>query len=405
MQNVSVILYKRMGLPNSDIAFYTGWFYLPWVIKPLWSPVVDLLKTKRWWIVVMQAVIAVGLGLVALTIPAPHFVQYSIAFFWLIAFSSATHDIAADGFYMLGLDSAGQSFFSGIRSTFYRIAMISAEGLLVIIAGELEFNKIGGVGGSIPFAWMAAIGIMAILFGFFCIYHVLILPRTEEAVAAVAPEDRNSFLKEFITTFTSFFKKDHIGAILFFLLIYRFGEAQLLKLASPFFLDARSVGGLALSTQQVGFLKGTVGTLAMVLGGVLGGIVATKRGLGYWLWPMVLAIHLPDAMYVYLSYAQPENFFVVNICVAIEQFGYGFGFTAYVLFMLYVSQGKHSTAHFALCTGFMAMGMMVPGMFSGAIQNFFGYQHFFVWVMVATIPGFIATRLVTIDPEFGKKKP
>jgi PAT family beta-lactamase induction signal transducer AmpG len=401
VMTVSVIMYKRLGIANADIAFYTSWLYLPWVIKPLWSPVVDVLRTKRWWIVTMQLLIGAGLASIALTLPMSGFFKYSLAVFWLMAFSSATHDIAADGFYILGLSEQQQAFFVGIRSTFYRIAMISAQGLLVMLAGYFETNNVLNLTGNITAAWMVTFLILGGLFAVFFTYHNLVLPRPSSDIPT--GESSNVFAG-FSETFISFFKKDNIGSILAFLLVYRFAEAQLVKLASPFLLDERSAGGLGLSTTQVGFVYGTVGIGALTVGGLVGGFVAAKRGLKYWLWPMVLAINLPDAVYVYLSYFKPEDFLTINICVAVEQLGYGFGFTAYSLVMLYVSQGKHSTAHFALCTGFMALGMMIPGMFSGEIQRTLGYQGFFVWVMLATIPGFLVTKLIKVDAEFGKRK-
>ncbi len=591
VMTVSVVLYKRMGISNTDIALYTSWLYLPWVIKPLWSPIVDLLKTKRFWITVMQFLIAVGLGGVALTIPLPDFFKYTLLFFWLLAFSSATHDIAADGFYMLGLSQYEQAFFVGIRSTFYRLAMITGQGLLVILAGYIEsttglppvdinvysrpeyqneiildqnlFEKkdygelliipsskeinigivrrnksevdsiisiikkrniengfypsetkknsesgviekedswwtknvakpledflrknfgdelkkevkskyTGNIGivaftlsqkpekeyvlhfgresgdnsinliegsrfifnennwdkpafaliqldpklkiqslakfqirsGDIPFAWKVTFLFLAGLFLLFFVYHKLILPFPASDGPAVQGEGKN-FVKEFFKTFSLFFKKKGIIAALGFLLFYRFAEAQLVKLASPFLLDVREVGGLALTTGQVGFVYGTIGIISLTLGGLLGGFVAAKKGLKFWLWWMVISINLPDLVYVYLSHALPDNFLIINLCVAIEQFGYGFGFTAYMLYMIYISEGEHKTAHFAITTGIMALGMMIPGMFSGWLQEIIGYKNFFVWVCIATIPSFLAVKFIKVDPEFGKKK-
>lgn len=397
VMTVSVIMYKRMGISNTDIALYTSWLYLPWVIKPLWSPVVDLLKTKRFWIFFMQLFVGAGLAGVALTIPGSDFFRYTLAFFWLLAFSSATHDIAADGFYMLGLSSHDQAWFVGIRSTFYRIAMITGQGLIVIVAGHLETTS-----QNISYAWSITFFILAALFLVFCIYHYFILPYPAVDVVRAKEESKN-FFKEFGLTFVSFFKKKKIGIAIGFLLLYRFAEAQLVKIASPFLLDTREVGGLGLSTEEVGFVYGTVGIIALTLGGILGGFLAAKKGLKYWIWWMVLAINVPDLVYVYLSYALPENFLIINVCVAIEQFGYGIGFTAYMLYMIYISEGESKTAHFALTTGFMALGMMIPGMFSGWIQENIGYQHFFIWVCIATIPAFIITKFVDIDPAFGKK--
>ncbi len=403
VMTVSVILYKKMGIPNDQIAFYTSWLYLPWVIKPLWSPVVDILRTKRLWIITTQLFVGAGLAGVALTLPLSGFFQWTIAIFWLMAFSSATHDIAADGFYMLGLNEKQQAFFVGIRSTFYRIAMISAQGLLVMLAGFFETTDMFGLSGSIPAAWSITFFVLAGLFILFFAYHRFILPRPVVDQPKVTGTEASSFFKEFLLTFVAFFKKENIGIGLAFLLFYRFGEAQLVKLASPFMLDSRDAGGLGLTTTEVGFVYGTVGIAALTLGGLLGGFAAARKGFKFWLWPMVVAINVPDLVYVYLAYVQPDNYFIINLCVAFEQFGYGFGFTAYSLFMLYISQGKHSTAHFALCTGFMALGMMIPGMFSGDIQKWLGYQNFFVWVCVATIPGFVVAKLAKVDPEFGKK--
>ncbi len=402
VMTVSVIMYKRLNISNEEIAFYTSWLYLPWVIKPLWSPVVDILKTKRFWTVSMQLLVGGGLAAVALTLPLPSFFQYTLALFWLMAFASATHDIAADGFYILSLNEKDQSFFVGIRSTFYRIAMITGQGLLVMLAGFFETSDVLGSAGNIPLAWSITFFVLAGLFIAFFAYHKFALPYP--VTDRPAGEGSRNFLQEFLKTFISFFKKEKIGYVLAFLLLYRFAEAQLVKLAQPFMLDPREAGGLGLSTSEVGFVYGTVGVIALTLGGILGGMAASKKGLKFWLWWMVLSINVPDLVYVYLSFVQPENFLLVNAAVAIEQFGYGFGFTAYMLYMIYVAQGKHSTAHYALCTGFMALGMMIPGMFSGWLQEQLGYQQFFVWVCLATIPGFIVAKLVHVDPEFGKKE-
>ncbi len=395
---VSTTMYKRLDISNTEIAFYTSWLYLPWVIKPFWSPVVDLLKTKRFWIVTMQFFIGAGLAGVALTLPTEKFFQYTLAFFWLMAFSSATHDIAADGFYMLGLKQHQQSFFVGIRSTFYRLAMFSGQGVFVIIAGEIEESS-----GNIPYAWMITFFILAGLFILFFIYHLFILPQPK----ADSPRQKvklKDFVQEFQRTFISFFKKKEIVVILLFILLFRFAEAQLVKMASPFLLDGKEVGGLALSTTEVGIVYGTVGVAALVVGGILGGIVASLKGLKFWIWWMLIAINLPDLVYVYLAVTQTSNFILINICVAVEQFGYGFGFTAFMLYLIYVSEGEYKTAHFAIATGLMALGMMLPGMISGWIQEQVGYLNFFIWVCISTIPAFIITKFVKIDAEFGRKK-
>lgn len=589
VMTVSVIMYKRLGISNTDIALYTSWLYLPWVIKPLWSPVVDLLKTKRFWIPTMQLLIGGGLASIALTIPLSKFFQFTLAFFWLLAFSSATHDIAADGFYMLGLSQHDQAWFVGIRSTFYRFAMLTGQGLLVILAGYVEshsglppvtvpvsavqfaetnptwtrpdslivipqhgklrvvvtpakleiplktadsqtFNQFladvrewnraqgqkielptqqpkkvswwqqhissplkeiirkifriesvtlqqkaetGNFGavyihlsdqpppnkkivvtfgresgdknislvegarfeftaenwnkpvmaaiqldpklkvpaearfvtraGNVPLSWTITFLFLAGLFILFAIYHRIILPYPAEDEARSMPS-LSIFFKNFIDPFVSFFKKENIGIALAFLLLYRLAEAQLVKMASPFLLDRQEAGGIALTTGQIGFVYGTVGLAMLTVGGLIGGFLAARDGLKKWIWLMVIAINVPDLVYVYMAHVQPDNYWIINLCVGIEQLGYGFGFTAYTLYMIYISEGKYKTAHFAITTGFMALGMMLPGMISGWLQEIIGYEKFFIWVMFCTIPGFIIVKLLPIDPEFGKKK-
>ena len=397
VMTVAVIMFKRLGISNSDIAFYTGWLYLPWVIKPLWSPIVDLLKTKRWWIVTMQLFIGAGLGGVALAIPLPGFFKFTLIFMWLLAFSSATHDIAADGFYMLGLNENQQAYFVGIRSTFYRVAMITGQGLLIILAGFFETST-----GNIRLAWSITFFILAAMFVLFSIYHRFILPRPSSDRQMA--ENGQNLLNGFFRTFASFFRRKDIGVIISFLMLYRLGEAQLVKMASPFMLDPRQAGGLGLTTGDVGLIYGTFGILALTAGGILGGIAASAKGLKYWIWWMVLAVNVPNLAYVYMSFVQPESHLIVGLCVSIEQFCYGFGFTAYMIYMIYISEGTHKTAHFAIATGFMALGMMIPGMFSGWLQETIGYRHFFVWVVLCMIPGMIPVFFVRIRPEFGIKQ-
>ena len=397
VMTVSVIMYKGFGISNTDIAYWTSWLYLPWVIKPLWSPVVDLLGTRRRWIWVMQLLIGGGLAGVALALPAPHFFQWTLAFFWLLAFNSATHDIAADGFYMLATTEDQQAMYVGVRSMFYRVATIFGQGLLVMLAGVIQSRS-----GSAQHAWTVTMAVLAVAFVLFGVWHRFVLPRPAADRAGEArriPE----FLGAFFATFGSFFRKPRIAVILAFLLLYRLGEAQLVKMVSPFLLDGRDAGGLGLSTTQVGFVYGTVGIIALTLGGVLGGVVASRHGLRTWLWPMLLAIHLPDAAFIYLAYAQPTNVLVIQLCVVVEQFGYGFGFTAYILYMMYLSRGEHQTAHYAICTGFMALGMMLPGMWSGWLEDLIGYRHFFTWVIVATIPSFVVALWIPLEASYGRK--
>ncbi len=596
VMTISVIMYKRLGISNTDIALYTSWLYLPWVIKPFWSPFVDLLKTKRWWVVAMQILVGAGLAGVAFTIPASNFFQITLAVFWLMAFSSATHDIAADGFYMLALDSNKQAMYVGIRSTFYRIATIAGQGLLIIIAGSLESAtglkpleikvnagpeysasvevpadstlvnpylfaqteeftfettpsviNIGtgnipadsasllkkfaveqntlngfipkestaataaikegswwsrgvsaplgqwikrnfgeeksaagvhqltgsskliavrltkapspgeklvlntsfrngdksiflahgerieftsenwskpafilvqvdpkleesatagfrGLSGNITFAWSITFFILAGFFIAIALYHKFILPKPESDAPA-KDVTAGTIFREFFETFASFFRKKQVLIAIAFLLLFRFAEAQLVKMVTPFLLDPKELGGMGLTTGQVGMVYGTIGILGLTLGGIIGGIVASLGGLKKWLWPMALSISLPSFSFVYLALVQPESFFVVNLCVFIEQFGYGFGFTAYMLFMIYFADGKHKTAHYAICTAFMALGMMLPGMMAGWLQELLGYKNFFYWIMLSYLLTFLVTAFIKVDKDFGRKKP
>jgi len=587
VMTISVIMYKRMGISNTDIALYTSWLYLPWVIKPFWSPFVDLLKTKRWWITTMQILIGAGFAGIAFTIPLPFFFQATLAFFWLMAFSSATHDIAADGFYMLGLNTNQQAKFVGIRSTFYRLANVTGQGALIILAGFLEsatghepvkididvspqytqstlfipqinnittrdgdlhfitdkeiiqigthgvnedslklflekiellnqsngfiakekekekeedgwwktniskpfgnwikvnfgedryvaekehkgnvavtavwlskqpdsgeeivlnttmnrgdesisvihgdrlaFNETNwnkpaymvfqidsklitassaefkGLSGNIPFAWSITFFILAGLFIFFSLYHKVVLPKPDSDKPH-AHLTAGSIISEFLSTFKSFFKKPQAAAAIFFMLTFRFSEAQLLKLINPFLLDSRDIGGLGLTTGEVGLVYGTIGIIGLTLGGIIGGFIAAKGGLKKWIWPMTMSMLLTIATFLYLSFTQTDSLIVINICVFIEQFGYGFGFTAYMLYLMYYADGEQKTAHYAICTGFMALGMMLPGMFAGWLQEQLGYNHFFVWVMICSIVPIIAVALLKIDPNYGKAK-
>jgi len=563
---LAVVFYQRMGIGNADIALYTSWLYLPWVIKPLWSPLVDIFKTKRFWIVSMQLLIGASLGGVVLTIPMPGFFQFTLGFFWLLAFSSATHDIAADGFYLLALSPHEQSWWVGIRSTFYRLAIIVGQGLLIMLAGFIESNTglpdhdvninvktgiyteaqieadylMGGFGGdegqilvvppslelaaiqmekgrfdslqamvnfwnlnrspdgltisaqaealrevepgeagkkvgnaallyialssepeaeetvvtfghgggdksiklvsdtrfvftkhdwmvpyvaliqldskldyatsglfearsgNIPLSWSITFIVLTGLFVIFFVYHRFIIPYPE-ADKGMSVDNFGVFSKNYIQIFVNFFTKERIWISVTFILLYRFGEAQLVKIAPLFMLDTIEAGGLGLTTGQYGFIYGTIGVLALTIGGILGGIVAAKKGLKYWIWWMALAMNVPNAVYWYLSGAQPDNIFIISSMVALEQFGYGFGFTAFMLYMITVADGEHKTAHYALTTGLMALGMMIPGMFSGWFQELIGYRLFFIWVVVATIPGFLLIKFLPINPEFGKK--
>lgn len=597
VMTMSVVMYKRLGLSNTDIALYTSWLYLPWVVKPLWSPFVDITRTKRFWVVAMQFLVSFGLAAVAFSVPTSGFFKLSLFLFWIMAFASATHDIAADGFYMLSMSKHEQAWWVGLRSTFYRTAMIVGSGLLVVLAGVLEgknglpplevpvvaktsavqqglfepaiihpktepgelhlmvqpatvqiqtvdrsadeakividrakawnrshgfiadetapapapktdtgkswwtshiseplgnvlkqhFPKppqsaaapvAGNVGamyfwlskdpghevsvnlgrklsgieyigfgksdkgfrliegerflfnsknwdqpamaiiqldpklkndaevtfvassGNIPVAWSITLFVVAGLFLAFSCWHSVMLPRPANDGPVVS---NRSLIGEFFATLGSFFKKPGILMAMAFILLYRFDEAQLGKVFAPFLLDNRENGGIGLSTSQLGLAYGTFGILALTCGGLVGGFLAAKHGLKKMLPIMVVSMYLPKLVFLFLSYTQPENFLAICGCVAVEQFGYGFGFTAFMLYLLYFADGPHKTAHYAICTGFMALGMMLPGMWSGWVADLIGYKHFFVWVLCSAIPGFTIAMLVKIDPQFGKK--
>ena len=595
VMTISVIMYKRLGISNTDIALYTGWLYLPWVIKPFWSPFVDIIKTKRWWTIAMQWILALAFAGIAFTIPAPFFFRLTLAVFWIMGFTSATHDIAIDGFYMLALDKHGQSLYVGIRSTFYRIATVAGQGLLVIMAGLIEtgtglapaqltvqaspaaqptvaeiprFNGIPadtavepyfiytdpqvsvssnapdevngipfktyaaalrdsikrhneihgfteaenkeqaatarqspeqnsspfttwvkntfgenrqpatsdatgnnmavvgvrlskmpatnepvilnvthrsgdpgitlqsarfeftsenfdetayllfeidhkiksetratfiGASGNIPFAWMVVFLSLSAFFLAAAIYHSRILPRPVTD-AHHSRQSAHEIIEEFAHTFTSFFKKKQIWVAIAFMLLYRLPEAQLVKMINPFLLDPIDKGGMGLSTGEVGLVYGTVGIIGLTVGGIIGGIAAARGGLKRCLWPMAWSMSLTCLTFVYLSYAQDSSLLTINLCVFIEQFGYGFGFTAYMLYLIYFSEGKHKTAHYAICTGFMALGMMLPGMAAGWLQEAIGYRHFFIWTMICCAATIAVCAFIKIDPKFGLKQ-
>jgi len=392
---LSGVMYKNLRVSNTDIAFYTSWLYLPWVIKPLWSPLVDRFRTKRFWIVGLQLFVGAALALVALTVPGPDFFRVTLALFWLVAFSSATHDIAADGFYLLALPAHEQAAFVGVRSTCFKLAMIAGQGGLVWLAGTWQRHPAGAGG-----AWALVFWLLAAFFVLASLYHLLALPKPA-GDRAVKGEPR--LAKDFIGVFVAFFRKKDILRILGFLLFYRFAEAQLLPLVKLFLLDGRDVGGLGLTTEQVGFVYGTVGVLALILGGLAGGYVISRHGLRRMLWPMLFAMYVPNLAFIFLALAQPENLAVIGGALAVEQFGYGFGFTAYMVYMMMVADGEHQTAHYAICTGFMALGMMLPGMKAGWLQEQIGYVNFFIWVCIATVFSLGATALVKIGPAFGNR--
>ena len=399
VMTLSVIMYKRLGISNTDIALYTGWLYLPWVIKPFWSPIVDIFSTKRHWIILMQWLVAIAFAGIAFTLPTTFFFSMTLAVFWMVAFVSATHDIAADGFYMLALSEHEQSFYVGIRSTFYRIASIAGQGALVVVAGYIEDHT-----GNIAGAWSAVFFILSALFLVFAVYHSWSLPKVEARKDDEKSGNIADVWREFGNVFAAFFRKKQVGIAILFMLLYRLPEAQLVKLINPFLLDPVEAGGLGLSTSDVGIVYGTVGIIGLTLGGIIGGVFAARHGLRFWLKPMAWSMSLTCLTFVYLSYASDPSLMAIKACVFIEQFGYGFGFTAYMLYLIYFSEGEFSTAHYSICTGFMALGMMLPGMAAGWIEDTIGYRMFFIWTMVCCIATIGVTYLLNINPEFGKKR-
>ena len=394
---VSSLMFRQLGIGVADVTLYTSWLYLPWVIKPFWSPFVDLVRTKRWWLLLTQFILGAGLAGVALTLNTTNFFRWSLAIMWLLAFSSATHDISIDGFYMLGLDEGEQSLFVGIRNTAYRIAMIAGQGGLLILVGQFE-KMFGSTVRAWSLGFLVAGGLMILLW----LYHSYILPHpVADCTTGISG---SNIIKEFGMTFVSYFKKPHILPALLFILLFRFPEAQLGKIAPLFLVDSLEAGGLALTTSQVGFAQGTLGVIGLLLGGILGGITLSHYGLKKCIWYMVAAISVPDLVYVYLSWFPTQNMALVSTCIFIEQMGYGFGFTAYTLFLMYFARGEHQTSHYAISTGIMALGMMLPGMISGALQENMGYRTFFIWVIACCAVTCVVSAIIKYEPDFGKKQ-
>ena len=403
VMTVSLVFYKQMGLNNADITIYTSWLYLPWVIKPFWSPFVDIIRTKRWWIIAMQVLLTIAFVGLAISIPHPTadmiaHSETSISLFTIMliifavsAFASATHDIAADGFYMLALDTHLQSAFVGIRSIFYRLSSMFGQGVLLVIAGLLETRT-----GNIPLAWQLTLLICAIIFAIVSVWHIFFLPKpaTDKSLLEGRPQTAKAIIKEFGRVFATFFTKKGVWLAIVFMLLYRLPEAFLLKMINPFLVSSVDMGGLALSTETVGMVYGTIGVLLLLLGGILGGLFASKYGLRQSLWLMAAALTLPCLSFVFLSIYQPTNIIIISAAIGLDQFGYGFGFTAYMLYMMYFADGESKTSHYAICTAFMAMSMMLPGLIAGYIQEAIGYTNFFWMVMVCCCITLIVTYFV-----------
>ena len=384
---LSTIMYTNMGLSNTELALYTSWLYLPWVIKPLWSPLVDSIRTKRWWIIAMQVLVGASLAGVALTLQTEWWLQLSLAFFWLMAFSSATHDIAADGFYIIGLTEKEQAFYVGWRSTFYRIGTIFCQGGLVVLAGVLQRVH------SMSVAWAMTMALAGLIMLALALWHSKVLK-----VSKVLKDSKEfQILAPFVDTLRVFFSKKGVLPALLFMLLFRFPEAQLAKMAQPFMLRGLEEGGLGLSTETVGLAYGTIGVIALLAGGILGGWLVSRNGLKHWWWPMIAAISLPDAVYIYMAMAQPTSLWIIDTCVAVEQFGYGFGFTAYMLFLVYFSKGDRSTSVFSICTALQALGMMLPGMMAGYLADLWGFATFFWWVMACCLVTVVVSAMVKVE--------
>lgn len=410
VNTVSVMLFTRLGVPNSTMALFTGMLYLPWVIKPLWSPFVDVIRTKRWWIITMQVLLS--LAFVGLTLSIPHpdasliaagetpvsLFSVMLCLFWLTAFASATHDVAADGFYMLALEGRQQSLFVGIRSLFYRLASVFGQGGLIALAGRLEIRS-----GNIPLAWQLTLLTASVIFALITLWHLFALPRVENEPLKEGRQSGADILRSFARSFATFFTKKGILLALLFMLIYRLPEAFLVKMLPPFLVQDSAVGGLGISTASVGVIYGTIGVIALALGGILGGFYAARFGLKRSLIPMVLAITLPDALYLWLSMAQPDSLIWITVVIFIEQFGYGFGFTAYMLYLMHFAKGEYQTSHYALSTGFMALGMMLPGMAAGYIQEAVGYTGLFWLVMACCLLSIAITFIVRSTLEYETK--
>ncbi|MBQ2491307.1 MAG: MFS transporter [Muribaculaceae bacterium] len=415
VNNISVMMFTKMGVPNGDMSFFTTLLYFPWFLKGIWSPIVDVVKTKRWWIISMQALLTAMMILLTLTLPHPEpdvvasgstpisMFTVTLVLFIIAAFASATHDIAADGYYMLAHSPSSQAAFIGIRSVFYRVASVFGQGVLVYIAGTIEKSS-----NDIPFSWQITLGVSAVIFFVVTLYHTFALPRSKDDKPRIdqATSTAKDNLRELGNSFLTFIKKPGVLLAIAFMLLYRLPEGFLIKLCQPFLVHPVSEGGLGLATDLVGTVYGVFGVIALLLGGILGGIYSSRVGLKKSLWVMAACMTLPCLTFVYLAIAQPSNVVIITIALCIEQFGYGFGFTAYMLYMMYFSEGEFKTSHYAICTAFMALSMMLPGFVAGYIQEAIGYVNFFWMVMICCFATLAVTYFVDkkIDPNYGRKE-
>ena len=410
VNNISVLMFAKMGVPNGEMALFTSLLYLPWTIKPFWSPFIDIIKTKRWWIISMQILMSIAFILLTLSIPKPDeatiaagttpisMFTITLVLFIITAFASATHDIAADGFYMLALKQSDQAAFVGIRSTFYRLASIFGQGVLVAIAGAIELrNK------DIPLSWTITMLVTAVMFSLVTFYHLFAIPKptSDKSVLTPGTASAKAIFQEFGRTFATYFTKPGVWLAIAFMLLYRLPEAFLIKMCMPFLVASKEAGGLELSTAEVGIVYGTIGVIFLTVGGLFAARIGLKKSI----WWMAACMTLPCLTFVYLAIGQPDNLFAISTAIAIEQFGYGFGFTAYMLYMMYFSEGEFKTSHYAICTAFMALSMMIPGMFAGYLQEAVGYVNFF-WIVILCCAATIVVTVFAdrkIDPTYGKK--
>ena len=397
--NVLALAYFTLkGIGIDEVAFWISLLGLPWVVKPLWSPLLERLRRPERAIWALQGVMGCLFLLMGSLSGSPHWYIASLLALGAVSLTSATHDCVADGFYIRALKEGDQSFFSGIRNTFYRAGLLIGGGLILVLYGELKDFPLCAQNETC--AWQFTFGAVALCFLAGAFYHWKALPVLgEKAHDCTAKGEEASYWE----IWGAFFRKPKILRMLAFILLYRFAEALLVKTAPVFMLTSRAEGGLGLTAAQYGAIYGTLGVIALLCGGIIGGWIISRSGLKNWFWPMAIALNLPDIFYVYLALAQPENIYLTGACVAIEQFGYGFGFTAFMVYLLYVARGNYPTAHYALCTAFMALGMLLPGLISGELALHWGFPVFFSVVCGATVFSFLAVKIAPLDENFGKR--
>ena len=412
---MSIIFLKDLGASNELIGL-TSFLYIPWVLKGLWGPVVDIYSTKRKWILFTELFCTLLFLLLALGALGPQAIVISIAVFALIAFVSATHDTAIDGFYLDALDKDQQAFFVGVRSTAYKLAWLAGNGGLVFLAGFLANERVintnsdgtkifGDFQFSIfgrafsfqapAFGWAVAFAIAAFLFLLIYLFQLWYLPHPAPFSRG---RDRNGAEADFFEAFKSYFTQRRIGWIVFYVLLFRLGDAFMLKMAPPFLMDNSSKGGLTLSTAQMGILYGTVGVVFLLAGGVLGGFVIAKQGLKKWMWPTALLQNSAIALYWLLAKYRPgiEWVYVVN---SFEQFSYGLGVSAYTVFLMRTVRPEFKASHYAITTAFMAAGILLPGVMSGYLQVRMGYEGYFLMSFLAAVPGLAAIYFLPLDEK------